>query len=104
MLNERDLDNLRKQREELRALNPALFERVNEILFRHDPIGINFGDNTDEYEAEVGTILGRLPGAQFAEDVRKIVHEEFIAWFCEAAGAEDRYTGIAEEIWVAYSG
>jgi hypothetical protein len=31
--------------------------RLPALLFRHDLIGINFKDNTDEYDAEVGTIL-----------------------------------------------
>jgi hypothetical protein len=35
----------------------GLYEEVEAILFRHDPAGINFGENTDEYDPEVSTIL-----------------------------------------------
>jgi hypothetical protein len=33
---------------------------TSELLFRHDPVGINFEVNTDEYEPKAGTILPRL--------------------------------------------
>jgi hypothetical protein len=29
-------------------------------FFRFDPVGLNFGANTDEYDPEVGTILPHL--------------------------------------------
>ena len=29
---------------------------LEELLFRHDPIGLNFEDNTDEYLAEAESI------------------------------------------------
>jgi hypothetical protein len=32
------------------------------ILFRHDPIGISFEENTDKYHAEAATILKRPRG------------------------------------------
>jgi hypothetical protein len=104
MATDLDPERLRKQREELRAQNPALFEQVSEILFRHDPIGVNFGDNTDEYEPEAGTILARIPGARSTAAVRSIIHEEFVSWFGEIAGTEDRYTAVADEILAAYQG
>ena len=37
----------------------SLYDTLNEILFRHDPIKISFGCNTDEYDPEVRTILPR---------------------------------------------
>jgi len=51
------------ERQALRRHYPVLFDEVSSILFRHDPIGINFETNTDEYEPEVGTILPRLKEA-----------------------------------------
>ena len=56
-----------EERRKLRAENKALFDEINEILFRHDPMGISFGDNTDEYDLEVGTILPRLREADGPE-------------------------------------
>ena len=46
-----------------RAYGP-LFDEVSAILFEADPVrinfGNNFGNNTDEYDPETGTILPRL--------------------------------------------
>jgi len=43
------------------AAAPALFAAITAVLFRHDPIGINFEINTDEYDPEAGTILHGWP-------------------------------------------
>lgn len=82
-----------------------LYEEVEEILFRYDPVGINFGENTDEYDPEVGTILPRLKEVCSEADVHGIVHEEFVRWFgASDAGAKDRqpYKDASREIWLAW--
>jgi hypothetical protein len=50
----------REERKALSGTYKRLFTEVSAILFRHDPIGINFEGNTDEYDPEAGTILPRL--------------------------------------------
>lgn len=76
---------------------------VEALLFEADPIGINFDDNTDEYRAEAETIVIRLPEARSADDLRRIVHEEFVRWFdAKLAGPEDRYRQVAQAIWDQY--
>jgi hypothetical protein len=88
-----------KEREALRSAYPDLFERLSEILFPNDPVGINFESNTDVYEPEVGTILPRLRSVATVDDVRSVVHDEFVKWFdAENAGPESRYDAIAAEI------
>lgn len=88
------------ERNRLRAEYKQLFDDVAALLFRHDPVRINFEDNSDEYEPETGTILPRLRNCRSAEDVRKVVHEEFVRWFdADIAGPEEHYTAIAAEIW-----
>ena len=78
----------------------ALFNEVAALLFRHDPVGINFDENTGEYESEVGTILPRLRTCNSADEVRRVVHEEFVRWFDSVtAGPESACTEIAAEIW-----
>ncbi|EHR63746.1 hypothetical protein SaccyDRAFT_4951 [Saccharomonospora cyanea NA-134] len=73
---------------------------IEALLFRHDPIGLNFEDNTDEYRSEAETIALRLPEASSVADVRRMAHEEFVRWFdAELAGPESRYTAIAQEVW-----
>ena len=90
----------RSERERLKREYGTLFDMIAEILFRHDPIGINFEENTDEYEPEVGTILPRLQHCESVEDVAKVVRQEFLHWFdFESVGAEEKYREVAEDIW-----
>lgn len=90
-------------RAELREEYKNLFDDVSEILFRHDPIGINFEENTDEYEPEAGTILPRLRDCRSQEDVVNVVFEEFNKWFNYSVGPKDKYQLIATEIWRAWA-
>jgi hypothetical protein len=77
-----------------------LFDKVAALLFRLDPIGINFDDNDDEYEPEAGTILPRLKACKSPDDALGVVHEEFVRWFgVGTAGPRGRYELIASEIW-----
>jgi hypothetical protein len=71
---------------------------IEALLFRHDPIGINFGSNTDEYRAEAQTIVPRLRSASDEDAVLQIVHEEFVTWF-GVAGPMQSYRPIAADIW-----
>lgn len=88
------------ERRRLRADYGELSNSLAALLLRHDPIGINFDDNTDEYELEAGTILPRLRGCTSADDVRRVVHEEFVRWFdASTAGSEEDYTEVASDIW-----
>ncbi len=79
----------------------SVHQSLTELLYRHDPIGLAaLGAPKDEYEAEAGSIIPRLPEAESKDDVRRIVHEEFVRWFGdEQAGPESAYDRIAEEIW-----
>jgi len=90
-----------ERRVELKRAYGAAYARLSDILFREDPIGINFDENTDEYEPEVDTILPRLRDAHSEEDVRGIVHEEFVKWFeASIAGPPEKYYVVAELVWM----
>ena len=83
---------LRGEEAEVAWLEAALFEA--------DPIGINFEENTDEYRPEAETITLRRSEATNLEDVRRIVHAEFVKWFDEGiAGPPERYEHVARRIW-----
>src|SRR5215469_18323349 len=57
------------------------------------------GMSTD-HETEKGTIWPRLRGCQSEDEVRRIIHAEFVRWFDAAiAGPEERYSTIASEVW-----
>jgi hypothetical protein len=90
----------RQARQELLAGQQRFVADLEALLFRHDPIGLDFGDNTDEYRSEAETITLRLPEADTEQDARRIVHEEFIRWFGpDTAGPADRYAAVAHETW-----
>ena len=82
----------------------TLYRGLAELLYRHDPIGLAAAEfPKDEYEPEVGTIIPRLKDAESEEDVRRIVHQEFLRWFGEdTAGPESAYRGIAHDIWATF--
>jgi hypothetical protein len=85
---------------ELRKLYGAVFDDVTAALFRCDPMGLNFGDNTDEYNPEARTILPRLSRCSTVEEALAAVHEEFQRWFgADTAGPASRYAETAAEVW-----
>jgi hypothetical protein len=84
----------------LKAQYGRMFDGITALLFKHDPVGINFEDNADEYEPETRTILPRLITCHSAEDTLGVVHEEFVRWFDRGtAGPPEHYAQIASEIW-----
>ncbi len=97
---DRRREEIAESRRRLRAEYGELFDEIAELLFQYDPIGINYGHNTDEYEVETETILPRLSGCRSADDVLQVVHEEFVRWFDSViAGPRERYAEISREIW-----
>jgi hypothetical protein len=90
-------------REALRRQFGALFVEVSAALFAADPVRINVGSNTDEYDSATGTILPRLRDAHSADNVQVIVYEESCRWFDkEDAGDIGRYEEVSEIIWEAW--
>jgi hypothetical protein len=95
--------NMMPERAQLKKQYGLLFDTVTALLFDSDPMGINFGDNADEYEPETGTILPRLANAKSVDDVQTIVHEEFCRWFdSEDVGSRDTYREVSVKIWEAW--
>lgn len=93
------IDNAYEERKMIIKSDPFLFKQVSDILFKHDPIGINYDINTDEYEPEAGTIIQRLRKCSSSIEARKVIYEEFLRWFYNDVGNEIEYTEIAKEIW-----
>ena len=77
------------ERQRLRSQYAGLYEATLALLYRHDPVGINFEINPDEYEPEVGTILPRLQSCESPKDVQRVVYAEFQRWFANSAGQYD---------------
>jgi hypothetical protein len=88
------------ERDAIKREYGALFASISAELFKADPVEINFGDNTDEYDPEAGTIIPRLGSATSAEDVQAIVYEEFCRWFGPVtAGPREKYASVSAKIW-----
>jgi hypothetical protein len=100
-----DGEKIQAERKALRREYGELYDRLSRLLFKWDPIGINFEENTDEYEPEVGTILPRLRSCATADDVQKVVHDEFCRWFdADQAGPLESYERIGRDIWAEIRG
>lgn len=96
----RTREEILEERRKLKAEYGELFDSVAALLFRHDPVGINFEINPDEYQTETGSILPRLRGCQSQDEARHVIHEEFVRRFdADMAGPAERYAQIASEIW-----
>ena len=95
----RTKEEIEAEERRLKAEYGEVYDAVAEILFRHDPMGINFDVNTDEYHPEVGAILPRLKTCGSAQDVLTVIHEEFHKWFDGMEGPPERYVDIADEVW-----
>lgn len=93
----------RSSRKVARQRFDKLRRAVADAINAADPLGLlEAGASRDEYEPEIGTILPRLADAQSADDVRRILHEEFVRWFGEhSAGAAAAYDTPAQQIWSA---
>ena len=55
----RTREQILEHRRRLKEEYGKLFDDLTAILFRADPVGINFEVNPDEYQPEAGTILPR---------------------------------------------
>lgn len=60
---------------EIRELRP--------VFNRYDPVDIFFGDNTGEYDPEIGNILIQLFYSDSDERVREVTTEVLIHWFSD---------------------
>lgn len=80
-----------------------LVSEASRILFEADPIGINGGSNTDEYDPEAEAIVAALPRACGVDDVRSVVHEVFVRFFdADLAGPAERHARLAAAIWAVW--
>ena len=85
---------------QLKGEYKRLFESTSALLFRHDPIGLNYETNIGEYDHEARTVLPRLTSCNSAEAVERVLHEEFCRWFTtKTAGPQERYRAAAVELW-----
>ena len=70
----------RATRKRYQAQHRALYERLLEILFQLDPVGVH-ASQSDKFAPEATTILPRLREARVADDVEQIILEELRRWY-----------------------
>ena len=58
-----------------------LTRKIAAILFSHDPMIINFGENVGEYNLEAQTIVGLLKVDSSQKDIVKILDVVMSKWF-----------------------
>lgn len=78
------------------------YKKVVNILLKHDPAGVFYGEheNTDEYNPEVSRILLGLENCHSEADALMLVRKTFVEMFGDSvAGGQEKYLPIAEEIW-----
>lgn len=97
--NEPDRVKASVERQRLKRDYAAMFEDLAAYLYEQDPMGLNYGVNPDEYEAEVGTILPRVFEAESPAEIVDLIREEFERWFgprlrIESATYEELADGI----------
>lgn len=89
----------RKKIERRAKYSDVLLRQVSRILFQHDPLGVDFESNTDEYDGEAELILMRLRANPSAPDVRTIVYQVFVELAGEkTAGAIGLYLNVARDV------
>jgi hypothetical protein len=97
---EQSREDFEREKAELKAEFGPTYQQLEALLFEEDPMGLSFGENTDEYSAQVRTILPRLRHCSTIDDVQTVVHEEFCRWFgAETAGSRSRYQNSAARIY-----
>lgn len=95
------MDRARAAQSAVQVKDPKFFAAVSKAMFDLDPIGINFTDNTDEYDAEAGTVIPRLAVCRSTEDVAQVLLEEFRIWFgVDTTRDLATYRALAADIWL----
>lgn len=85
------------------AGHEPIVTRVSALLFEADPAGINFEDNTHEYDPEAKMIVIRLLDGLPEPALQSAVHETFISMFdAHIAGPAKRYGDVSSQIWEAW--
>jgi len=89
-----------KKQSIFREKNKVECETISKLLFEKDPIGINYENNTDEYDSEAVMIFQKLNKCRSVEDVKTLVYQVFVDQFDkEIAGPIEHYADIAEELY-----
>ncbi len=79
-----------------------LYNQVSGVMFEIDPMGINFEDNTDEYNPETDLILPKIKECGTSLELRAVVVDTFVKLFDQKMADQcnqNHFTQIADKIW-----
>ena len=81
-----------------------LISKISNIIFKYDPIEINFGHNNDEYDPEAESIVSKLKTVTSKEETINMVYEVFLHFFSDSVeiiGEKNSklYLDMTTEIW-----
>ncbi len=80
-------------------LHQIVFEAVQEIVNKHDPIGlVSGGAPDDEYHTEIGQIVSLLRNTSNKEILAREIGEIFKKFFGEIETDEDSYLALSEDL------
>lgn len=98
-------DEIKVTHKNLPDLSSAIFYDYGKLyfdicidLFNADPVGINFGDNLDEYTPEVHDIIARLQDNPDNVSTEVICEEVFFKWFSEDIAKDFDFSDVAKSI------
>ena len=82
---------------------------VGWILFQHDALGINMGENINEYHPEAEDITVQLDRCEGVGDVMLVIDEVLSSWFFKDWGdiktsstKHEQLTQMGTQIWSAW--
>jgi len=106
-MEKRRLEMLERREKVSKIIDTSTYNEISKILFKYDPINLNFESNTDEYDSEADYIVIRFQEMKSVEELEAMIKEVFIQMFDEKLAntqhALDAYKPIASEIWALMS-
>ena len=60
----------------------SVIRNISTILYECDPMHLNFGTNTDEYDSEAESIVALFKNKKAVDDVGQMIVDVLMRWFC----------------------
>jgi hypothetical protein len=83
----------------LKAQYGELYSQLVALFYRHDPAGLAYADNFDEYESEVGTVLPRLGECRSPQDMEQVIRTELRRSLGMIFLSNDALGALAADVW-----
>jgi len=69
------------------------------IMFRHDPVGINYDVNPDEYDLEAERIVPQLRTLATEKELLYVVRNVVREMFGSISGTPEQYEAMTHDLW-----